>query len=230
MNIRELFGCTLIAGLLVTLAGTCAWADRDRDREHDRDRLAPPGKELILDRRHHHNHYYPRPGHIVPSLPKRVHRIKHHRTPYFFADGIWYRSSGLRFSVILPPAGVVVPVLPRAYTTVWVGTVPYYYAGGVYYTWSPRDFGYVVTDSPVEGSAEQQQELVEPLFVYPKLGQDEEQQALDRYECHLWAVNQTGFDPTRPGGNVPREQNINRRLDYNRATESCLEGRGYSVR
>lgn len=230
MNTRKLFGCTLIAVLLVTWAGSCAWAERGTDRERARERLTPPGKEQVLDRRHHHNRYYPRPGHSVGNLPKGVHRIEHHRTPYFFADGIWYRSSGLRFSVILPPVGVVVPALPHAYTTVWVGTVPYYYAGGVYYTWSPRDFGYVVTDPPLTESPEQEQELAETLFVYPKLGQNQEQQALDRYECHVWAVNQTGFDPTRPGGNVPREQNMSRRLDYNRATESCLEGRGYSVR
>jgi len=230
MNIRKLFGYFLVVAILVTVAGDNAWADRDRDHDRDRDRRNPPGNEQVFDRRHHHDRYYPRPGHSVSSLPRGAHRIEHHRTPYFFSDGIWYRSSGLHFSVILPPAGVVVPVLPRAYTTVWVGTVPYYYAGGVYYTWSPRAFGYVVTDPPVTESPEQEQELAEALFVYPKLGQDEEQQALDRYECHLWAVNQTGFDPTRPGGNVPREQNMNRRLDYNRATESCLEGRGYSVR
>ncbi len=35
------------------------------------------------------------------------------------------------------------------------------------------------------------------LFVYPSQGQSQEQQSRDRYECHLWAVQQTGFDPTR---------------------------------
>jgi len=36
------------------------------------------------------------------------------------------------------------------------------------------------------------------LFIYPKEGQSEEQQKKDRYECHLWAAEQTGFDPTAP--------------------------------
>jgi len=36
------------------------------------------------------------------------------------------------------------------------------------------------------------------LFVYPKEGQSDEQQRKDRYECHMWAVQQTGFDPTVP--------------------------------
>ena len=33
-------------------------------------------------------------------------------------------------------------------------------------------------------------------FVYPKAGQSPEQQR-DDYACHQWAVQQTGFDPTR---------------------------------
>lgn len=33
-------------------------------------------------------------------------------------------------------------------------------------------------------------------FVYPKAGQSEQQQSKDRYECHQWAVQQTGFDPS----------------------------------
>lgn len=33
-------------------------------------------------------------------------------------------------------------------------------------------------------------------FIYPKAGQSEQQQSKDRYECHEWAVSQTGFDPS----------------------------------
>jgi Glycine zipper len=36
------------------------------------------------------------------------------------------------------------------------------------------------------------------LFIYPSKGQSPEQQNRDRYECHTWAVQQTGFDPTAP--------------------------------
>jgi hypothetical protein len=35
------------------------------------------------------------------------------------------------------------------------------------------------------------------LYIYPQKGQSSEQQGRDRYECHEWAVQQTGFDPTR---------------------------------
>ena len=33
------------------------------------------------------------------------------------------------------------------------------------------------------------------MFIYPTQGQSQEQQNRDRYECHTWAVQQTGFDP-----------------------------------
>ena len=33
------------------------------------------------------------------------------------------------------------------------------------------------------------------IFIYPTKGQSPEQQNRDRYECHTWAVQQTGFDP-----------------------------------
>jgi hypothetical protein len=39
------------------------------------------------------------------------------------------------------------------------------------------------------------------IFVYPKNGQSPEQADRDRYECHLWAVQQTGVDPSRADAN-----------------------------
>ncbi len=35
------------------------------------------------------------------------------------------------------------------------------------------------------------------LYIYPNKGQSAEQQSRDRYECHGWAVQQTGVDPTQ---------------------------------
>ena len=35
------------------------------------------------------------------------------------------------------------------------------------------------------------------VFVYPAHGQSPEQTERDRYECHNWAVQQTGVDPSR---------------------------------
>jgi uncharacterized protein YcfJ len=35
------------------------------------------------------------------------------------------------------------------------------------------------------------------VYVYPANGQSSEQTERDRYECHVWAVQQTGVDPSR---------------------------------
>jgi predicted lipid-binding transport protein (Tim44 family) len=40
------------------------------------------------------------------------------------------------------------------------------------------------------------------VFVYPANGQSAEQTERDRYECHLWAVQQTGVDPSRADANA----------------------------
>lgn len=34
-------------------------------------------------------------------------------------------------------------------------------------------------------------------YVYPANGQSPEQQQQDEYECHAWAVSESGFDPTQ---------------------------------
>ncbi len=36
------------------------------------------------------------------------------------------------------------------------------------------------------------------VYFYPTAGQTAAQQDRDRYECYLWAVKQTGFDPSQP--------------------------------
>jgi hypothetical protein len=40
------------------------------------------------------------------------------------------------------------------------------------------------------------------VFVYPAHGQSPDQTERDRYECHLWAVQQTGVDPSRADANA----------------------------
>jgi hypothetical protein len=42
------------------------------------------------------------------------------------------------------------------------------------------------------------------IMVYPARGQTPEQLERDRYECHIWAVQQTGFDPSQPGAPAGR--------------------------
>src|ERR1700733_14743833 len=40
------------------------------------------------------------------------------------------------------------------------------------------------------------------VFVYPAHGQSPDQTERDRYECHTWAVQQTGVDPSRADANA----------------------------
>jgi hypothetical protein len=203
---------------------------RDRGVRRDDGRSHPHG--FILDQRYHHDRYYPPRGYVQRELPRGYMMFRHHGDRYFYRHGIWYRSSGLGFIVVTPPFGIVVPVLPPYYTTVWIGGIPYYYANGVYYVWQPVQQGYVITQPPAASSdaVPQPQQGPDQFYVYPKKGQSADQQAKDRYECHRWAVDQSGFDPSQPAGNLSDTQLITKREDYRRAIEACLDARGYSVK
>ena len=39
--------------------------------------------------------------------------------------------------------------------------------------------------------------LAQNPIIYPAKGQSPDQQKQDEFECHQWAVSQTGFDPTK---------------------------------
>lgn len=44
------------------------------------------------------------------------------------------------------------------------------------------------------------------VYAYPLHGQSPEQLDRDRYECYVWAKNQTGFDPSAP--NLPAQARV----------------------
>ena len=136
------------------------------------------------------------------------------------------------------PWAVAIPFLPFYYQTVWVGGYPYYYADGSYY--APTADGYM-TVNPLQGAVNQippSTPSVERLFIYPRQGQSEEQQAKDRYECHSWAVSQTWREPRKVSmeewafiiKSMPEAQRNQMRTDYHRAMDACLDGRGYTMR
>ena len=91
----------------------------------------------------------------------------------------------------------------------------------MYYTYNPSYEGYVATDPPpvadsnpgAEGAAASAGEI----YMYPKNGQSEEQQAKDKAECQQWATQQAG-------------QVAQNGSDYQRAMSACVEGRGYSAK
>jgi hypothetical protein len=194
----------------------------------------PPGHEFF-DNRYNHGRYYPPRGVVVRELPPGYRSYYYRGRPFFFAGGAWYAPGPGGFIVAGPPHGLVVSVLPPFYTTVWLGGVPYYYADDVYYRWDPGLGAYQVVapppaaDDPGPPPPPPPQAQQSELFIYPKNGQSQDQQAQDRYECHSWSTQQTGFDPTQPGGGVAPDQSDARRAEYRRAMTACLDARGYSV-
>jgi len=236
----------LLAGVQLSTVAMGA-QDRDRGRPAERrpesrppaaarpaGRPAFDGRGQVLDQRYNHGRYYPPIGTVRPSLEGNYRPYYRGRDRYYFNGGIWYAPRGPGFVVVRPPPGLVITVLPPYYSTVWLGGNPYYYADNVYYTWQPDQNGYAVVDPP--DNADQPSappdspgNTQDDLMIYPKDGQSKEQQAADQFECHSWAKNQTGFDPTQAGGGVQSGDADRVRSNYNRAMSACLQGRGYQV-
>jgi hypothetical protein len=124
--------------------------------------------------------------------------------------------------------GLYFASLPLYYSTVWWDGVPYYYADNTYYRWNGTVNQYETVSPPpgLQSQGGPQNQASSDLIAYPKNGQSQDQQGKDKFECHRWAVSETGFDPTQPGGGAAP----GRRSDYLRAQAACLEGRGYTVK
>lgn len=147
---------------------------------------------------------------------------------------------------IPPPRALAIPLLIFAPPgRPFLGPPPIFFDGGFYYHHgSSSDWdssidtapyyappSVVVEKQPPEYPASSvPPSLDERFFVYPRQGQSEEQQAKDRYECHIWAVGQIGWDPTQPTGVVPEAQINQKRADYQRAMGACLDAREYTVK
>ncbi|MBI4763977.1 MAG: hypothetical protein HY787_05155 [Deltaproteobacteria bacterium] len=111
----------------------------------------------------------------------------------------------------------------------------YYYPPGYYYPpppyyYPPPEYYYPppAQSSPLPPSASQRSGG--KMFIYPRQGQTEEKKAEDVDQCHDWAVDQTGFDPSKPPEGAPDAQTIQKSSDYFRAISACLEAQGYTVR
>lgn len=196
-----------------------------------------PQHKSFVDSRYHHNRSYLNRGHAVRSLPRGHRVVLHHNDRYYHSHGVWYRHHGGRYFVVSPPVGLFVPFLPFAYTTIWIRGMPYYYANETYYTQTPG--GYVVVE-PLQGDVSENPPDAEDdetvditddkMFVYPSKGQRQAQQDQDRYECHKWAVEQAGYDPTKAPDEMFEDEIMQQRKDYRTAMTVCLESRGYSVK
>jgi len=201
--------------------------------------MGPSGAHQHFDGRYAHNQYYYNRGYRTPTVPHGGYSVTYNGSHYYCYGGHWWGWYGGAWVVVGAPYWAYVPYLPAYYSTVWWGGVPYYYANDTYYLWSDTDHQYQVVPPPA--GADQGNPEASPqggsgltasgdIYVYPRNGQTPEQTANDRYECHRWAADQSGFDPTQGSGGVNSEDAATKRADYLRAQAACLEGRGYTVR
>jgi hypothetical protein len=229
-NLTFMLMLALLSGILISGMTRVAQADdrgprQRQDSRYQQDRESR--QREYRDSRYQHDRSYPVRAQVIRTVPRDHRTVVHGGTRFYFSGGAWYRPQGPNFVIVAPPVGLFLSFLPPYYATIWVRGVPYYYANEVYYT--HRGSGYVVVEPPKE-EVSQAPPPVEQMFIYPRLGQSEQQQADDRYACHRWAVDQTGFDPTQPLGSASANQRIEKRADYQRAMGACLDGRGYTVK
>jgi hypothetical protein len=131
--------------------------------------------------------------------------------------------------VVRPHVGVIVSDVPRFAAAVTIAGIAYLVANDVYYR--RREVGgYEVVAPPMQAAPRAVAEPAPRVYVYPRMNQSAEQQATDEYECHRWAVTQTGFDPSGAALGQADAGDMARRGDYLRAQSACLDGRGYTVR
>ena len=169
-----------------------------------------------------------RPGHSVDHFPDRYWKVPYRGEDYFYSGGYWYRPHGGSYIVVTPPYGVRVDYLPSYAREMWVGGALFFLVADTYYQYLADSRQYVVVSPPPVAPAP-----VAPaptgnaydVVAYPMNGQGQQQQDQDRYQCHRWAVSQSGFDPATasyaPPGNVADT--------YRRALGACFSGRGYSI-
>ncbi len=180
--------------------------------------------------RYGHRHPY---GHRVHILPYGFISFSIGGLIYYYGSGNYYRDYGGYYAVVTPPIGALITVPPPGYRIVYIDSHPYYLAGGVYYIWDDLRRGYRVVPPPevINETNESSEELPNTpensldLFVYPNAGQSENEQANDRYDCHLWAVGETDFDPNLEESSFELEHS-----EYKRAVTACLEARDYTVK
>jgi len=218
-----------------------AWRYRDSQRQpyrqsysvvrHDDDYGEHHRRLSSRDYGHSHEHYrhyrHYAPGYRMHHMPDGHHRIWYRDRDYYLYGGAFFLHDPLGYHVVHAPIGARIRVLPHGYISFYLGSYNYYYHSHTYYRWLPETREYVVIEPP-EGAeravlATSEASLGE-IYVYPKNGQSEERQDRDRYECHLWAVDQSDYDPGSD------DQDAELAGDFRRALTACLEGRGYTVK
>ncbi len=212
----------LIVGLLIMTMTGVAEARQD-EHSNSRHYRQDHGHD------HHRRSYrdYQPIGHRVSLLPAAYLALTFAGLNYYYNSGAYYQRAGDEYVVVRPPSGIAISVLPAGYRSIYRGRHRYYTANDVFYRWDDFHRNYVVVDAPTSVVATTSTLANVPeQYVYPNQGQNRNQTSRDRYECYLWAVDQTGVEPAQVNG----ANSINDMENYQRANGACLQARGYSVK
>ncbi|MBI3528426.1 MAG: hypothetical protein HY067_10705 [Betaproteobacteria bacterium] len=162
-------------------------------------------------------------GIIVPVLPPFYTRVWVGPYPYYYANDVYYARGPQGYTVVEQPPGTIAmtpppgTVVPPDNAVTELGPVD----NGVQQM-APAPAVGTAPPAPVAPPPAVAQSGGNQLFIYPRQGQNADQQNRDRGECNSWAVSQTGLDPANSGGQMDP--------DYQRALSACLDGRGYTVK
>ena len=162
-------------------------------------------------------------GIIVPVLPPFYTRVWVGPYPYYYANDVYYVRNPQGYVVVDQPPGTIAMAPPPGMPIPPDNAVT---------ELGPVDNG-VQQMAPVPQVSAAPPAVAPPpvtvaqaggnqLFIYPRQGQNADQQNRDRSECNSWATSQTGRDPANNGGQMDP--------DYQRALGACLDGRGYTVK
>jgi hypothetical protein len=160
-----------------------------------------------------HAYFYPGYAWFLPLLPLGYATFWWGGLPYYYYDNLYYTwNPGYNGYVVTDPP-------PVAGTDSGDGSDASQYSSADGSADASQYSG--AAPSPRAGA---QAGAAGDVYVYPRNGQNDQQTSNDRYECHSWAANQTGFDPTRGA------QQSGTSADYRRALIACLDARGYTAR
>lgn len=165
-------------------------------------------------------------GYHTHALPRGwVHIGIYGGHSYFYVSGAFFRAYDGGYIVARAPLGALIGELPYGYIAFGIGPEIYYYVNETYYLWDNEREMYFVVEKPVGADEALAAATEGRLRVYPRHGQSQEQEAMDRYECHRWAVSVSRFDPTLEDTDYdsPATQ------EYRHAIAACLRARGYDV-
>jgi len=156
-------------------------------------------------------------GVMVPVLPPGYATVWVGNVPYYYANDAYYVQTPQGYMVAAPPSNGQ-PGPPPAPGQAYIEKPPQ--------TPPPPPIATGPAPVPPSASGPPAAAASQQLSASPQRHQTPDQQARDRYECHGWAVNQSGFDPSNPSTSGATGAQAD---GYRRAMSACLEARGYSV-